>query len=249
MPHRLEAAPSGRAKCRACQRAIAKGDLRFAEVVPNPVAEGLTNHFYHPTCAAQRRPEAFLQLLAPPEPETPEPETSEPETPQAGAPGPGPPSGPPGSAAPSHGERSVSPRPASSPESGGGAGAATSAERLPPEILALFEQARLAVEHRRLPRLGVITLAPSGRARCRHCGEVMAKGDLRMAVQPIDEGRLQAWGFLHLGCVVAYAGVQPGAERALRYSKLDPEQTARVREVLAASRVDSPPPKPPSPEV
>jgi hypothetical protein len=44
MPDRIELATSGRARCRACRRAIAKGVERYAEAVPNPAAEGESQH-------------------------------------------------------------------------------------------------------------------------------------------------------------------------------------------------------------
>jgi poly(ADP-ribose) polymerase-like protein len=64
MGHVLEPATSGRAKCRACQRAIAQGELRFGERLPNPYAEGEMTLWFHPACAGFQRPEAVLALLA-----------------------------------------------------------------------------------------------------------------------------------------------------------------------------------------
>jgi len=64
MPHVFEPAPTGRAKCRGCGRAIAKGELRFGERLPNPFAEGEMTLWFHPLCAAYKRPEAVLQALA-----------------------------------------------------------------------------------------------------------------------------------------------------------------------------------------
>jgi hypothetical protein len=66
MPSVLEPAPTGRAKCRACTNAIAKGSLRLGESVANPYAdeEGAESiHWYHPVCAAYKRPETFLQVI------------------------------------------------------------------------------------------------------------------------------------------------------------------------------------------
>ncbi len=63
MPHVIEPATSGRAKCRGCGTPIAKGELRLGEAVPNLYADtdgAETTHWYHPVCAAFRRPEAFL---------------------------------------------------------------------------------------------------------------------------------------------------------------------------------------------
>jgi hypothetical protein len=64
MPHVIEPAPTGRAKCRGCDARIAAGELRFGEVVPNPFAEGETTHWFHPECGAYKRPEPFLEALA-----------------------------------------------------------------------------------------------------------------------------------------------------------------------------------------
>jgi hypothetical protein len=65
-PAVLETAPTGRAKCRACGQAIAKGTVRLGERVANPFADGddaETTHWYHPVCASFRRPEALVDAL------------------------------------------------------------------------------------------------------------------------------------------------------------------------------------------
>ena len=64
MPHVFELASSGRAKCRGCGQAIAKGELRFGERLPNPFGEGEATLWFHPLCAAYRRPETILDVLA-----------------------------------------------------------------------------------------------------------------------------------------------------------------------------------------
>jgi hypothetical protein len=63
MPHVFEPAASGRAKCRGCGQPLPKGELRFGERLPNPFAEGEMTHWFHPTCAAYKRPEAMLEGL------------------------------------------------------------------------------------------------------------------------------------------------------------------------------------------
>ncbi|MEY4545575.1 MAG: hypothetical protein RL685_1770 [Pseudomonadota bacterium] len=171
MPDRIEIASTGRARCRACRRAIGKGEERFAEAAPNPVAEGETQHYYHVTCAAERRPKPLAQLLGTLEP----------------------------------------PR---------------------PDLQPLAEAAALAIEHHRLERLGALERAKSARANCRFCRELIEKDAWRVALQPIEEGRLEAWGFLHLICVGNYAGVKPNAERLLRYSELSPEARLEIAGVL-----------------
>jgi hypothetical protein len=71
MPHIIEHAKTGRAKCRGCGQGIAAGALRLGERVPNPFSDdgGESTHWFHLACAAYMRPESFLQTIA---------ETSEP---------------------------------------------------------------------------------------------------------------------------------------------------------------------------
>src|SRR5258706_14952642 len=64
MPNVFEPAASGRAKCRGCSRAIAKGEIRFGERLPNPFADGEMTIWFHPWCAAYKRPDPLLQALA-----------------------------------------------------------------------------------------------------------------------------------------------------------------------------------------
>jgi poly(ADP-ribose) polymerase-like protein len=64
MSHSIEPATSGRAKCRGCGRPIDKGELRLGEQLPNPYAEGEMTLWFHPTCAAYKRPEALIEALA-----------------------------------------------------------------------------------------------------------------------------------------------------------------------------------------
>lgn len=63
MPNFFEPAASGRSKCRGCAQAIVQGELRFGERLPNPFAEGETTVWFHPACAAYKRPEPLLEAL------------------------------------------------------------------------------------------------------------------------------------------------------------------------------------------
>lgn len=65
MAHVIERAPTGRAKCRACGRPIARDTLRLGERLPNPFDEkgGEMTHWFHLPCAAFRRPGPFLEAL------------------------------------------------------------------------------------------------------------------------------------------------------------------------------------------
>ena len=60
----VEAATTGRAKCRACGQNIEKGALRFGERVPNPYGEGDTTHWFHLYCAAEQHAEKLGDALA-----------------------------------------------------------------------------------------------------------------------------------------------------------------------------------------
>jgi len=64
MAHVFEPSPNSRAKCRGCGARIEKGVQRFGEGVRNPFGEGDTTHWFHPFCAAYKRPEAILAGLA-----------------------------------------------------------------------------------------------------------------------------------------------------------------------------------------
>ena len=56
MPNRVEIAPSGRAACRGCKQAIAKGLPRFAEETANQFSEegGVSYRYWHLVCAAPK---------------------------------------------------------------------------------------------------------------------------------------------------------------------------------------------------
>jgi hypothetical protein len=64
MANVFEPATSGRSKCRGCGRALARGEIRFGERLPNPYAEGEMTLWFHPLCAAYKRPEAMLEAIA-----------------------------------------------------------------------------------------------------------------------------------------------------------------------------------------
>ena len=70
--HVFEPAASGRSKCRGCGRALPKGEVRFGERLPNPFGEGEMTLWFHPGCAAYKRPEAMLEALGQSSDEIPE---------------------------------------------------------------------------------------------------------------------------------------------------------------------------------
>lgn len=168
MPHVFEPAPSGRAKCRGCGKAIAKDELRFGERLPNPFAEGEMTLWFHVRCAALKRPEPFLEAL-----------------PEADPP--------------------------------------------PDGAEALAAEAKLGVEHHRLPRLDGAELDPSGRAKCRHCRQAIAKGEWRFRLVFWEEGRFQPSGFVHGACAKEYFGTTEVIARAAHFTPLAGEDVAALR--------------------
>jgi hypothetical protein len=62
--HLFVPAASGRSKCRGCARPIKRGELRFGECLPNLFGEGEMTLWFHPLCAAYKRPQALLEALA-----------------------------------------------------------------------------------------------------------------------------------------------------------------------------------------
>ena len=167
----IERASSGRAKCRACGQAIAKGEERFGEALPNAYGEGESLFWFHLRCAACCRPESLLASLDQ------------------------------GQAAPAD----------------------------PAESLALRELARGGVEQPRLSRILRAERASSGRARCRHCRELIEQGAWRLALQLFEEGRFNSIGTIHATCAVHYFGTEPALERlTLPSNQLDSDELAQV---------------------
>jgi hypothetical protein len=68
----------------------------------------------------------------------------------------------------------------------------------------LEHEARLGVAHRRLPRVHTAERAPSGRATCRACREVIAKDSWRISLVYYEDGRFQPSGSIHARCAKAY---------------------------------------------
>lgn len=191
MPHRVELSPSGRSKCRACQKNIEKGSVRLGVAVPNPFGDGEATHYYHLECGAWRQPDALLAAAFG------EPDDTGEQT--AGA--------------QTAGEHATSAAPAvASGAAAAGDAAAEAVDRsvwegLPAQRRAeLGAAAELSRAHHRLRRFVKVERAKTARAHCRHCRETIDKGALRLCLEIIDDGRVDAAGFVHLACARAYAG-------------------------------------------
>ncbi|HEY8521125.1 MAG TPA: hypothetical protein VIN61_13665 [Gammaproteobacteria bacterium] len=155
MPHVIEPATSSRAKCRGCGRKIEKGELRFGDREPSMFGDGEMTLWFHPLCAAYKRPEPLLETI----------------------------------------ER----------------------ERVP-DADRLIAAARLGLEHRRLPRLHGAERAPTGRARCRHCRNLIEKDTWRIPLVFFEEARFEPSGFIHAGCARGYFGTADVLDRVRQFS-------------------------------
>jgi Poly(ADP-ribose) polymerase and DNA-Ligase Zn-finger region len=176
VPDSIQAAPTGRAKCRGCGSTIAKGELRFGETGPNAFGEGEANSWFHLACAALMRPDKLLPVLE---------QSSEPLV-----------------------EREW-----------------------------LTETARVGTAHERLPRLTRVERASSGRAHCRSCRELIAKGEWRFVLQMFEEGRPSPIGTIHVSCAQAYFGTADVLGRAQRLTpELSDADLADLKKSLAQQR-------------
>jgi hypothetical protein len=176
VPDSIQAAPTGRAKCRGCGKPIAKGELRFGESGPNSYGEGEATTWFHLACGALMRPEKLGPVLE------------------------------------------------------------SQSEELP-ERSFLEECVRVGREHPRLARLVRAERASSGRAHCRSCRELIAKGDWRFALQTFEEGRPNPIGTIHAECAEAYFGTADVLSRVRRLTpELSEEDAVALSQTLTQQR-------------
>lgn len=172
MPHVIEKASTGRAKCRGCELKIEKGELRFGEREPNVFGDGEMTLWFHLDCGAYKRPEPFLEALN------------------------------------------------ESPED-------------IPDAVDLRAAAELGIEHRRLPRVSGASRAPTGRAKCRHCKELIEKDTWRIALVFFEEYRFQPTGFVHAGCAGEYFGTADIMKRVRHFNPaLEPTELDDLKAAL-----------------
>lgn len=106
-----------------------------------------------------------------------------------------------------------------------------------PERDWLAETVHVGLAHPRLSRLVRAERASSGRAHCRSCRELIAKGDWRFALQLFEEGRPTQIGTIHVRCAEAYFGIADVLERARRLTPdLGDADLLDLRTVLSGQR-------------
>lgn len=167
MEHVIEAASTGRARCRGCARPIEKGELRLGERQPNAFGDGDMTLWFHLCCAAYKRPEPLLAVL-------------DDQTEDA------------------------------------------------PNLRAAAEK---TLRHSRLDRLAGASRAPTARARCRHCKEMIPRNSWRIELSFFEDIRFSPAGFIHAGCAPGYFGTSELSDRIAYFS---PELSAEDRADLIA---------------
>ena len=68
------------------------------------------------------------------------------------------------------------------------------------EIARLRADADGSIAHRRLVRIAGADVAPGARARCRHCRDMIVKGEWRIPLVIFAEGAFHPRGFVHVRC-------------------------------------------------
>jgi hypothetical protein len=86
------------------------------------------------------------------------------------------------------------------------------------EIAKLRADAERGIAHRRLPRIDGADVAGGARARCRHCHEMIAKGEWRIALVIFAEGAFHRRGFVHARCARDYFETTDVLDRVRRFA-------------------------------
>jgi hypothetical protein len=120
-------------------------------------------------------------------------------------------------------------------EDGANAGAAAAAAGL--DLEPLVAAARFGLAHRRVPRLHGAERASSGRAHCRSCRELIAKGDWRLGLVFFEDYRFSPGGYLHAYCARDYFETIDLLDRIRHFSSnLLEEEIAEIAAAMAAGR-------------
>jgi len=82
----------------------------------------------------------------------------------------------------------------------------------------LVSAAEFGIEHRRLPRVHGAERAPTGRARCRSCKELIERGAWRISLVFFEEFRFAPSGFVHAACASEYFATTDLIERVKHFS-------------------------------
>ena len=100
----------------------------------------------------------------------------------------------------------------------------------------LAAAARFGIEHRRVPRVHGAERASTGRAHCRSCRALIAKGEWRIALVFFEEYRFNPGGYIHAGCARAYFETTDIIDRIRHYSpQLSDSELAEIEGLMGAA--------------
>ncbi|MGE0623508.1 MAG: hypothetical protein AB7I04_16470 [Pseudomonadales bacterium] len=103
--------------------------------------------------------------------------------------------------------------------------------------------AAFGVAHRRVPRIDSVDRAPSSRARCRACHDMIERDTWRIGIVFFEEGRTSPGGYLHAACSRRYFETEPRDDDALLDrlhhfgNTLTPENLTSLARLLDASAI------------
>ncbi len=101
----------------------------------------------------------------------------------------------------------------------------------------LTAAARFGIEHRRVPRLHGAERATSGRAHCRSCRELIAKGEWRLALVFFEDYRFSPGGYLHAHCARNYFETTELLDRIRHFSpELRETELAEIAAAMTAGQ-------------
>jgi hypothetical protein len=115
-------------------------------------------------------------------------------------------------------------------------GAALDSATEVPERDKLGELVKSGLEHPRLVRILRAERAPSGRAHCRHCREIIDKGALRVALEIWEDGRFSPMGSIHARCAPSYFETRELMPRLRHHSpELPAKELTELTELIATA--------------
>jgi hypothetical protein len=101
----------------------------------------------------------------------------------------------------------------------------------------LTAAARFGIEHRRVPRLHGAERATSGRAHCRSCRELIAKGEWRLPLVFFEDYRFNPGGYVHAHCARNYFETTEILDRVRHFSpELREADLAEIAGAIAAGQ-------------